>query len=303
MDLQTLRRVAVPAAFGRSQVGTRVKEIVSDHYYGSAGRSRLGSIHLKPVRHSCRRKLRFKLVLGIVCRLKKIQEMDAASLVIGIPGLIQACVQGYRFTREILDLDKTVLTLRLRYRIEECRLVLWAGFWGLALSNDNIREEGSQDSHIGLLEIPEIRALITDVLNQMLVLLEDTRRISERYNGDLIDRQRSIDEPSRDRIGQLRARPDKRSSLPLPKVRWTLKDKPRFSSTLNSLTSLNDGLEKLLPRQQRLKLGQALVGEVLYEEGIVPGMDESYAIADALNGTDDNNARTLPRRKTPIDTV
>ncbi|KAI4158216.1 MAG: hypothetical protein LQ342_007663 [Letrouitia transgressa] len=215
--------------------------------------------------------------------------MDAAGLVVGIPGLIQTCVHGYRFVCEMIDLDRNAYPLHLRYRIEESRLTLWGRFWGLLMPGDETTSQSSSQSLDDLLEIPGIEALVTDILNHILVLLRETQEMSKKY-----ERGHAHDQSSANGL-QTQSKMEKHSTS--TKLRWALKDKTAFISVLDSLTSLNDGLDKLLPRQGRVKLSRALVGEVLSEEGLTPGSDGSDTLAVAFNAADTGFERASPRRE------
>lgn len=197
--------------------------------------------------------------------------MDAAGLVIGLPGLIQTCVHGYRFVCVMIDLDKTAAIMRLRYRIEESRLVLWGRFWGLLDPDNYSKIKPSTHSLDDLLKIPGIETLINDILKQVMKTLEDVRQLSKKYSND----RPSVAADG----GPLKAKPSTSA-----KIKWAIKDKEVFEATLTSLTTLNDGLEQLLPRQQRLVLEQALVGEVLAEEKIKPGDETSKKLNAAFEG-------------------
>jgi hypothetical protein len=85
--------------------------------------------------------------------------VDPAGLIIGNPGLFQTCVHGYRFVCEIIDLNKNVVVLRLRYRIEESPLALWGRFWGLLVR------------------------LTTDILNKILDVLQGIQKMSQKHEG------------------------------------------------------------------------------------------------------------------------
>lgn len=218
--------------------------------------------------------------------------MEVAGLVIGLPGLIQTCVHGYRFVCTMSDLDKNFLVLRLRYRIEESRLVLWGRFWGLLTPSDDQKVQTSVQNLDDLLEIPGIQGLIMDILNQVMKLLEDVRKMSEKYNGS-----QSQPQPSASTTADGKNENSVTKHSRTAKVKWALKDKSTFESILESLTSLNDGLEKLLPRPERVRLGQALVGEVLAEEGIKPGGRDSDNLAAAFDRTSTDSQPMVPRRR------
>jgi hypothetical protein len=218
--------------------------------------------------------------------------MEVAGLLIGLPGLIQTCVHGYRFVCTMSDLDKNVIVLRLRYRIEESRLVLWGRFWGLLTPCDDQQVQTPPQNLDDLLEIPGIQGLITDILNQVMKLLQDVRKMSEKYSGS-----QSQPRPSPDATDDGKNQNNLTKHSRSAKVKWALKDKSTFESILESLTSLNDGLEKLLPRPERVRLGQALVGEVLAEEGIKPGGKDSDNLAAAFDRTSTDSQPTVRRKQ------
>lgn len=234
--------------------------------------------------------------------------MDVGSLVIGIPGLVQSCVHGYRFVVEMLALDNNIAVLRLRYRIEQCNFQLWARFWGLLddgeSNGDNGRSgspnlRGPDDRFIDrtkkdtmdfddLLGVPGLESLIQDILNQTKDLLDQIWTISNRYEID--------PDGSGAKMDGLNKQPPSTSKTLLKKLttrsrlRWAITDKSSFENILTSLRSLNDGLDRLLPRPERINLRHALVGEVLADEGIAPIDNQAQTLFLAL-GTAKENER------------
>jgi hypothetical protein len=226
-------------------------------------------------------------------RKKQYATMEGGlGLALGIPGLIQTCVHGYRFVCVMIDLDKTAAVMRLRYRIEESRMILWGRFWGLLDPEDYTKIKDGTQNFDDLLEIPGIKALVNDILKQVLVSLEEVQKLSRKYSAVEPQVPTTNGAP-------VKAKPESKLSA-ISKLKWGIKDKASFEATLASLTSLNDGLEQLLPRSQRTALEQALVGEVLAEERIKPGDGESKKLAAAFEGKD-VEVQDEPPRKTEQD--
>ena len=226
---------------------------------------------------------------------------DAAGLVLGIPGLVQACVHAYRFIGVMMDLDKSVIVLRLKYRIEESRLILWGRFWGLIETGKTMIVTKSAQNLDDLLDIAGVQDLIIDILKQVLGLLGRTGKMSEKYE----DKDRTMGEDSEkttSETGPAETKPEHfwtrlKKHGATARFRWALKDKSDFESVLIDLTSLNDGLDKLLPRQDRVKMERAIVGEVLSEENIIPGTEQSDAVMTAFDRTEATNEKMKVDKK------
>ena len=224
--------------------------------------------------------------------------MDAAGVIMGVPGLIQSCVHGYRFAGVMLALDDDIAVLRLQYRIEETRFHLWARFWGLSRDNESDNqshggndpvnshalEAGSVERRLShaqdfddLLGLPGAEALVRDILKQTQALLDRSQTLSRRYDIDPLELRAAAgtgQTVSRSNRGKTRSR-----------LRWAIKDRSSFEQILASLTLLNDGLERLLPRVERVHLGRALVGEVLADEDIAPGDKNAQNLSIALQAS------------------
>ncbi|PVH96281.1 hypothetical protein DM02DRAFT_674936 [Periconia macrospinosa] len=212
-----------------------------------------------------------------------IQIMDPASLAIGLPGLIQTCIHAYRFVKTIIHLGKDAGVLRLRYKVEETRLTLWGRHWGLLKSEEELRNLRSSQALKDLLHLPGIQKLISDILDQIQLLLQDARGLSAKYAEALPVPQATILENGISTETNITAIPVKVKQNTVRKIKWAVNDKPQFESILTSLTNLNDGLDKLLPRHQKFMLEQALVAEVLSEEGFSPTDDGAKYLSTAFS--------------------
>lgn len=96
---------------------------------------------------------------------------------IGVVGLIgqlfDGCVKAYGYFTTAAHLDVDSQRLLCKVRIEEMRLVVWGREWGVA--------EGKFDAHLDSERNPQLRALATQVLQELHGTVTDFRKLQERY--------------------------------------------------------------------------------------------------------------------------
>lgn len=113
----------------------------------------------------------------------------AAELVgttIGVVGLLgqlfDGCVKAYGYFTTASRLDEDSQRLMCKVRIEEMRLVVWGREWGVA--------EGKFEAHLdgaaaaagtGRGANPQLRALATQILEELHLTVTDFRRLQEKY--------------------------------------------------------------------------------------------------------------------------
>jgi hypothetical protein len=114
------------------------------------------------------------------------------------------------------------------------------------------------DGNDDMLQIPGIRLLVFDILGRIAQVLHRYVQVNDRYDSakrsqglssqsqgaplspsEVLTAKKQLDERIKDMT--------KRASLGM-KARWAVKDKSALQGLLGELTALNDGLERLLPR-------------------------------------------------------
>jgi hypothetical protein len=206
---------------------------------------------------------------------------EAAALVISVSSVIsifQSCVHTYKALNNALGMQHAVEGMDLELRIEEMKLRIWGRGRGIC---DDINEETEsvvvdpdlravQLRHDDVLHIPGMRPLIYQTLKRMYEVLASCRQLAEKYVGSKTAipatevEQESASAPSSN--GNLVAKTDKRSKFARlqDKFRWAARDRQVFREMLKELTSLNNGLGNLLPRDDTDALFRSLVSEIIH---------------------------------------
>jgi hypothetical protein len=186
--------------------------------------------------------------------------MEFISLFAGIPGLVQACVRGYRILVASKNIAKDAAILHAHLRIQEGRLIRIAHTWGLEIP------ESDGDVSIAVRQVPQglvgkmelelaemFSKLVKEVMDQIAAILTDSSKLISRYG---------LSPENDQHVSRLSAllKPVQRSRLssPLRKLRWSVVDKAAFSQLITHLTGFNDALEQYVPPGQRLGLDFAL---------------------------------------------
>lgn len=94
--------------------------------------------------------------------------------VVGFIGqLFDGCVKAYGYFTTAANLDTDSQRLMCKVRIEEMRLVVWGREWGVA--------EGRLEAHLDSGRNPQLRALATQILEELHTTVTDFRKLQERY--------------------------------------------------------------------------------------------------------------------------
>ncbi|EHK48112.1 hypothetical protein TRIATDRAFT_290585 [Trichoderma atroviride IMI 206040] len=180
------------------------------------------------------------------------EALGTAIGVIGFIGqLFDGCVKAYGYFTTAANLDGDSQRMLCKVRIEEMRLTVWGREWGVA--------EGKFDAHLSERN-PQLRALATQILEQLHGTVTDFRKLQDRYglvdeeaerNGD-DDKKRANGASKRRTSASAGAGTNERSwrrELGL-RTKWVIGDKEKFSNLLKDLKDFNDGLERLFPPSQ-----------------------------------------------------
>jgi hypothetical protein len=107
------------------------------------------------------------------------EALGTAIGVIGFLGqLFDGCVKAYGYFTTAANLDADSQRMLCKVRIEEMRLTVWGREWGVA--------EGRFDAHLSERN-PQLRALATQILEQLHGTVTDFRKLQDRYG--LVDEE------------------------------------------------------------------------------------------------------------------
>lgn len=107
------------------------------------------------------------------------EALGTAIGVIGFIGqLFDGCVKAYGYFTTAANLDADSQRMLCKVRIEEMRLTVWGREWGVA--------EGKFDAHLSERN-PQLRALATQILEQLHGTVTDFRKLQDRYG--LVDEE------------------------------------------------------------------------------------------------------------------
>lgn len=102
---------------------------------------------------------------------------EVVGTVIGVVGffgqMFDGCVKAYGYFSTATQMDTESQRLMCKVRIEEMRLVVWGREWGVA--------EGKLDAHLDIEKNPQLRALATQILQELHSTVTDFRKLQERY--------------------------------------------------------------------------------------------------------------------------
>jgi hypothetical protein len=196
--------------------------------------------------------------------------MSAAGLVMGVltypVQLYSTGVLAYTTISKFRHLGTSFSTLYWLFKNQETRYIIWG-------QNVNVYENGLDPVRLG----KPIYDMIVANLIQITRLLKDTDALCTKYGlqkTDDADADADPAEPSRyeqeiswqtTQVFRLQ-----RSSSLLRKVRWAVKDQPKFTELIQQLTAFNDLLYQLHPLQPDPLVDIAVAAETL-AQAIIDG--------------------------------
>ncbi|KND95041.1 hypothetical protein TOPH_00098 [Tolypocladium ophioglossoides CBS 100239] len=201
--------------------------------------------------------------------------------VVGFIGqLFDGCVKAYGFFTTAAHLDTDSQRLMCKVCIEEMRLVVWGREWGVA--------EGRLEAHLDSGYNPQLRALATQILEELHTTVTDFRKLQERYglveagggSASVVGMEAEAlststsSETSSNKGARAEARRlngsrtnsaterSWRKEIGL-RTKWVVVDKEKFTNLLKDLKDFNDGLENLFPPSQLPSLQRAWTHQLL----------------------------------------
>lgn len=242
--------------------------------------------------------------------------MEFVGLAVGIPGLLQTCVHGYRTLVSSKNIAKDASSLHAQLRVQEARLILIAQNWGLQVSDTS----GDVSTIVravpqGLMGKMQLQTaavfaqMIKETMNQIATVLTDSTKLTSRYG------LRQEAETSSKLSSLLGATHLSRSISPLRRLRWSIIDKAAFAQLVGDLKAYNDALELYFPPQQRTTIGLALplqfanVTSLDELESLREASEQYQALQQTLDlktfrmKTEDDNALTVPSLEKSMSSV
>lgn len=163
--------------------------------------------------------------------------------VVGFLGqLFDGCVKAYGYFTTAANLDADSQRLLCKVRIEEMRLVVWGREWGVA--------EGKFDAHLDSERNPQLRALATQILEELHGTVTDFRKLQERYG--------LVDEANRGAEGRtvgVKATENEKGS-PSPSRKRTKDDSSKTNGSKSSI-----GTERSWRKEISLRTKWVITGE------------------------------------------
>lgn len=113
--------------------------------------------------------------------------------VVGFLGqLFDGCVKAYGYFTTASNLDTDSQRMMCKVRIEEMRLVVWGREWGVA--------EGKLEAHLDSERNPQLRALATQILEELHGTVTNFNKLRERYG--LVDSEGAMATPEKKKKGE-----------------------------------------------------------------------------------------------------
>ncbi|TVY91032.1 hypothetical protein LAWI1_G006474 [Lachnellula willkommii] len=216
-----------------------------------------------------------------------------------------------------MAIGENAMTLNVQFRVEELRKSDSDADDSESASDEagaEARTDHSLDIVDDDLDIPGLRDLTVEVLGRIHKALEEWKSIGQRYGVAAGNKKmKSLDQSlgasegtSKESVANISTKQSgKEKEISdrtrfATKLRWAIKDKTTLEELLAQLTSLNDSLEKLLPRRQRANLARGLAGEILNfleaggAESCGADIDEQLS---KLSGADEAKAARIVRLK------
>ena len=190
---------------------------------------------------------------------------EAAGLalsVVGIGALFTTCIQCFDIVVGAKNFSITYELLSAQLELEHLRFLTWGQSVGLALApNANNRQKRNKG-----LDQPHVRPVVMKHLLCIKHLLDEAAKLNTRYVVDEDSSNAMVQTGVKSRLFEhtysrfkRRVQENQKQTSPWKVTRWTLHDQQSFESTIQSLRTFVDGLEKITKslegvyeRQQRI---------------------------------------------------
>jgi hypothetical protein len=174
--------------------------------------------------------------------------MDAAGFIIGVPGLLTACLDLLERVDAYKDFDVESRNNMALLEAQRARLKLWGDKMG-------IRNGDLLGCHDPRLDSPDISLVIRRLLDNAIELFEATETTGSRFRQHTGEDSNAINEFEDPKV----KRPLKRTgSIPVKhRLQWALRSRGRFTNQVNSLSKIVDALYSLVPLDQPVTVSSA----------------------------------------------
>jgi hypothetical protein len=202
--------------------------------------------------------------------------------------LFSGCVLAYNIVADIREVGQAAKLQFLLFKVQHTRFLVWG-------QHSDICENGMARENVS----DPVYETVVSTLVEIKSLLEDVARICSRYGleriGEIPPDQRQDSAREIRRQATMVDRVQRSCSLS-QRMRWAVRDQPRFADLVTRLTQFNDALYQFCPVRQRPSLTLAIEAETLartiIDEG-PPGVQNMRVAAAQAAGL---SIRDLERR-------
>jgi hypothetical protein len=169
--------------------------------------------------------------------------------------LFSGCVLAYNTIADIREVGQAAKLQFLLFKVQHTRFLVWG-------QHSDVCENGMAPENVS----DPVYQTVVSTLVEIQSLLEDVARICSRYGLERIDEippdQRQESEREIRRQATMVDRVQRSCSLSR-RMRWVVRDHPRFANLVTRLTQFNDALYQFCPIRQRPSLTLAIEAETL----------------------------------------
>ncbi|CAO1606013.1 hypothetical protein XANCAGTX0491_009512 [Xanthoria calcicola] len=196
--------------------------------------------------------------------------MEPVSLSIGAVGLmalLKTCVEYFEYIDAAKTYGRNLELLTTKFAVEQARLLIWGESVGISSANPT----GSNR-----VETPHVRPIVEQILNCMRMLFEDTDKLTVRYGLKCMDNEApssalllagSLGLPRCLKASYVRFKSrielNHKQTSTAKKAKWAIRDKEKFTSLVQEIHQLIDGLESVTNSAEIATKRAALIREEL----------------------------------------
>ena len=199
--------------------------------------------------------------------------MEPVSLSIGAVGLmalLKTCVECFEYIGAAKTYGRNLELLTTKFAVEQARLLIWGESVGISSTNPT----GSNR-----VETPHVRPIVEQILNCIRLLFEDTNALTVRYGLKCTDNEAPssalllagpVDSPGlplRLKASYVRFKSriklNHKQTSTTKKAKWAIRDEKKFTSLVEEIHQLIDGLESVTNSAEIATKRAALIREEL----------------------------------------
>ncbi|KAI4088321.1 MAG: hypothetical protein LQ339_008718 [Xanthoria mediterranea] len=199
--------------------------------------------------------------------------MEPVSLSIGAVGLmalLKTCVEYFEYVDAAKTYGRNLELLTTKFAVEQARLLIWGELVGISFTNPT----GSNR-----VETPHVRPIVEQILNCIRMLFEDTNALTVRYGLKCTDNEApssalllagpfdSAGLTQRLKASYVRFKSriesNHKQTSTANKAKWAIRDEKKFTSLVEDIHQLIDGLESVTNSAEIATKRAALIWEEL----------------------------------------